>query len=93
MSVLCDVVGLEVLNCEIKRAGGRLSSPQLAPPCGRTGEASGAGGSGGEENTICFGLWSRVQVTGFGHRQKHFLQAFFQLILEGEGIQAGEEIA
>lgn len=92
MSVLCDVVGLEALNFEIKRAGGRLSSPSSRPPAVERVRLPEEGGWG-EENTVCFGLRSRVQVTVFGHRQKHFLQAFFQLILEFEGIQTGVEIA
>lgn len=92
MSVSSEVVGLEVLDCEIKRAGGAAVEPQLAPPCGRTGEASGEGARG-EENPECFGLRSRVQVTGFGHWKKHFLQALFQLVLEIEGIQTCVEIA
>ena len=92
MSVWCDVVGLEVCDCELKRAGGAAVEPQLAPPAAGRLRLPEEGG-GGEENMGCFGLRSRVQITGFGHRKEHSLQALFQIVLEVEGIQTGVKIA
>jgi hypothetical protein len=47
-SVSFLLVVLGGLDSEIKRAGGRLASPQLAPPCGRIPRAKGGVWGGGK---------------------------------------------
>ena len=72
MSGWFDLVGLNVFECEIKRAGGRLSSLSSRPPAAERVRPSEEGGPGGG-NGACVGLIPGVQIAGFGDGKKNLL--------------------
>ena len=61
MFVSWDVLSSCVLDCEIKRAGGRCFEPLLAPPCGEIHETRTEGGTGGRPEKQSYS-----QFTGLG---------------------------